>query len=100
MEKEVYLVNPCKASSLPFWKTNLINIPDNMKIVLEEEMVCIGAQDYVDERYFKLIHRMNSIMKPVLNDRYELVCCEVSEYAEHIADCYDDVSISAGEWQS
>ena len=26
MEKEVYLANPCKASSLPFWKTNLIKI--------------------------------------------------------------------------
>lgn len=38
MEKEVYLANPCKASSLPFWKTNLIKISENMKIVLEEDL--------------------------------------------------------------
>ena len=37
MEKEVYLENPCKASSLPFWKTNLVKIPDNMKIVLDDD---------------------------------------------------------------
>ena len=55
MEKDVYLANPCKASSLPFWKTNLINIPDNMKIVLEEDMKGTDAGDYVDERYFKLL---------------------------------------------
>ena len=97
MEKEVYLANPCKASSLSFWKTNLINIPDNMKIVSEEDMMGVGAQDYVDERYFKLIHRMNDIKKPVLDSRYELVCCEVSEYAKHIAVCYDDVGISTDE---
>lgn len=97
MEKEVYLVNPCKASSLPFWKTNLIKIPDNMKIVLEEEKMDLVDRDYVDERYFKLIHHMKNIEKPMLDSKYELVCCEVSEYAKHIADCYDDVGISAGE---
>ena len=97
MEKEFYLANPCKASSLPFWKTNLIYIPDNMKIVLKEDMMGIDAQDYVDERYFKLIHQMNDIKKPVLDNKYELVCCEVSEYAKHIAACYSDVGISSEE---
>ena len=97
MEKDVYLANPCKTSSLPFWKTNLINIPDHMKIILEEDMRGIDARDYVDERYFKLIHRMNHIRKPVLDNKYELVCGDASEYAKHIADCYDDTGISAGE---
>ena len=91
MEQEVYLANPCKASSLPFWKTNLINIPDNMKIVLEEDV------GYTDERFFKLIHRMKDIKKPVLDNQYEIVCCEVSEYAKHINACYDDVGISVEE---
>ena len=38
MEREVYLENPCKASSLPYWKSNLIKIPENMKVVLEEDL--------------------------------------------------------------
>lgn len=100
MEREIYLANPCKASSLPFWKTNLINIPENMKIVLEEDLQSIDTQEYLDERYFKLVHCMNDIEKPVLDSRYELVCCEVSKYAEHIAACYDDVRISDEELMS
>jgi len=94
MDKEVYLENPCKASSLPFWKTNLVKIPDNMKVVLENDLQSIGVRGYSDERFFKLIHRMNDIEKPVLDNRYEMVCCEVSEYAKHIAGCYSYIGIS------
>lgn len=94
MDKEVYLEKPCKASSLPFWKTNLVKIPDNMKVVLENDLQSIGVRGYFDERFFKLIHRMNDIEKPVLDDRYEMVCCEVSEYVKHIAGCYSDIGIS------
>ena len=96
MEREAYLANPCKSSSLPYWKTNLIKIPENMKIVLEKDMASI-VQEYTDERYFKLIHRMDDIKKPVLDNKYEVVCCEVSEYAKHIATCYSDVGISSEE---
>ena len=94
MEKEVYLVNPCKTSSLPFWKTNQISIPENMKIVLEENLHSVNVQKYIDERYFKLVHRMNDIEKPVLSNRYEVRVCAVSEYAKHITVCYDDIGIS------
>jgi len=97
MEREVYLANPCKASSLPFWKTNLVEIPENMKIVLDEDLHSVGVREYVDEKYFKLIHGMNDIEKPVLDGRYEMPCCEVSEYAKHIAACYSDVGISPEE---
>lgn len=100
MEKEVYSANPCKASSLPFWKTNQINIPENMKIVLEEDLQSIDIWEYSDERYFKLVHHMDAVERPMLDSRYELVCCEVSEYAEHIAACYDDIGISGEELAS
>lgn len=100
MEKKTYLANPCKASSLPYWKSNLIKIPENMRIVLEEDMTSVDVQEYTDERYFKLIHRMDDIRKPILDNRYELACCEVSEYAKHIDACYNDVSISTEELMS
>lgn len=94
MKKEVYLANPCKASSLPFWKTNRVDIPENMMIVLEEDLQGVAVREYLDERYFKLIHRMNDLEKPVLDNRYEMVCCEVPEYVKHISSCYDGVGIS------
>ena len=97
MERDVYLANPCKASSLPFWKANKIVIPENMKIVLDADLHNVDVREYIDEKYFKLIHGMNDIEKPVLDSRYEMLCCEVSEYAKHIATCYDDVGISTEE---
>ena len=100
MEKEVYLTNPCKASSLPYWKANLIKIPENMKIVPEDELQSVDVREYIDEPYFKLIHRMTDIEKPLLDSRYEFVCCEVSEYAEHIAACYNDIGMSSEELAS
>lgn len=97
MEKEVYVKNPCKVSSLPFWKTNQISIPENMKVVWEEDLNCVDVQKYTDERYFKLIHRMNDIEKPVLDARYEVRVCTVPEYAKQISNCYDDIGISEEE---
>ena len=97
MEKEVYLENPCKASSLPYWKSNLIKIPENMKVVLEEDLQSDEAQGYSNERFFKLIHRLKNIEKPMLDNKYCVVFCKASEYAKHIAACYDDVGISSDE---
>lgn len=97
MEKTVYLANPCKASSLPYWKSNLIQIPENMKVVLEDDLQSVEVQEYSDERFFKLIHHMKNIEKPMLGNRYCMLCCGVSEYAKHIAACYSDVGISPEE---
>ena len=73
MKKEIYLVNPCKASSLPFWKTNLVKIPENMKIVLEDDLQGVDILEYFDERFFKLMHHMRDIEKPLLDDKYEMI---------------------------
>lgn len=97
MKKEIYLSNPCKASSLPFWKTNLVKIPENMKIVLEDDLQGVDILEYSDERFFKLMHHMRDIKRPLLDNKYEMVYCEATEYAKHIAACYNDVGISAEE---
>ena len=97
MEKKDYLSNPCKASSLPFWKTNVVKIPENMKIVLEDDLQGVNILEYFDERFFKLMHHMRDIKRSLLDNKYEMVCCEVSEYAKHIAACYNGVDISTEE---
>ena len=97
MKKEIYLANPCKASSLPFWKTNLVKIPEHMKVVLEDDLHGEDTLKYSDERFFKLIHHMQESKRPLLDSKYEMVCCEVSEYAKHIAACYSNIGISTDE---
>lgn len=68
MKKDIYLANPCKASSLPFWKTNLVKIPENMKIVLEDDLQGVDILEYSDERFFKLMHHMQDIKSLCLHD--------------------------------
>lgn len=33
MDRDIYLIDPCKASSLPFWKTEMVTVPDFLKII-------------------------------------------------------------------
>ena len=50
-----YLDDPCKTSSLPFWKTVQIKLPENIAVIREDEFKeenCEGS----DEPYFKLVH--------------------------------------------
>ena len=37
MEKETYLADPCRVSSLPFWKTNSVTVPEGMLILREDD---------------------------------------------------------------
>ena len=66
-------------------------------MVLEDDLRSVEVQEYSDERFFKLIHYMKNIEKPILDNRYCMLCCGVSEYAKHIAACYSDVGISPEE---
>ena len=71
ISKEEYLADPCSASSLPFWKTEQFAVPENVSVFRDDEFdkeKCPGT----DERYFKLIHDLRSIPRPVLPKGYEL----------------------------
>ncbi len=62
MDKSTYLLDPCGASSLPFWNTNSIPIPEDLLILREDDpRLETVAQQCVDTPYFKLIHTMLGI---------------------------------------
>lgn len=56
--------NPCRVSSLPYWKTKSISVPDDMLIVHDEQYQTGHFDDYSDECYFRLRHDMNELQKP------------------------------------
>ena len=35
--KEAYLKNPCRAASLPYWKTQAVAVPENMRVLHADE---------------------------------------------------------------
>ena len=101
MDVGAYLADPCGASSLPYWKTNSISIPDDL-LILRDDDPCIVAEHtkYHDTPFFKLIHPMNHIDRPVLPDGFRFVCPDAKALSEHIASCYESERASAEELES
>ncbi|WP_373736312.1 GNAT family N-acetyltransferase [Bacteroides heparinolyticus] len=96
MNSEEYLNDPCGASSLPFWKTKKVIIPEHIA-VLREDLFCIADCDGIDEPYFKLMHNLKQIRQPKLITQFELIPCETLDFANHINECYAEESISLDE---
>lgn len=96
ISKDEYLINPCEASSLPFWKTEQYEIPDNISILRDNEL---NQADYigVDNQYFKLIHYLQNLFSSELSDKYILTDASVKELANHINECYVDEGVSFNE---
>ena len=95
MDRETYLRDPCLASALPFWKTEQVRIPENIRVIRED--LFGGCPAGSDEPYFKLIHRLEAVEPPALPPGFAFVSCDLGEYAEHIRLCYADVGVSAEE---
>ena len=97
LTKEQYLAAPCKAASIPYWKATSITIPDGMKILHHDEYDAAEYQQYIDEPYFRLIHNLKGLSKPVLPQGYSLCTAPLSEYAAHISTCYEGIGITEEE---
>lgn len=89
MEKQEYLQDPCRASSLPFWKTNSVKVPENL-LILREGDPCLSelCQIRMDTPYFKLIHHMHHIDRPRLPDGFRFIVPDEKALSEHITACY------------
>lgn len=98
MDKETYLLDPCGASSLPFWKTNAVTIPDDLLILRADDPRLPAAQlRYEDTPYFKLIHPMTQIDHLPLPEGFRYICPDEKALSEHIAACYTDIGMTADE---
>lgn len=93
MEKaflEEYLSNPCQASSLPYWKSLSISILDNMKIIKDIDYDKNKYLKYDDTPYFKMLHSLKKINKPLLRDGFYLANVDTDTFANHINECYGE----------
>ena len=99
MTKEEYLNNPCAASSLPFWKTEQVIIPENVCIIRDDEFdisSCPGR----DVPYFKLMNSLENTPSLVLDEAYILTDARVDELKVHIAECYREEGIAANDLET
>ena len=94
MTIEEYIKDPCKASSLPYWKTISYQIPNNIKVELEKYN---KESNEACEKYFKVIHYLDNIKTSVLPIDFILTSISIEEYVSHINSCYDEIRISVEE---
>lgn len=87
LAKEEYLQNPCRAASIPYWKAVRISVPENMKILHQDDFCADILEQYADEPYFRLIHDLQTEPAPV-PEGYSLCQGTAEEFAAHIQECY------------
>lgn len=93
MEATQYLKNPCKMSSLPFWKTNIMTVPDNM-VILRDDAFRQNPVYGLDEPYFRMQHHLSLIPCCQLSPAFELIDCNIEDYSIHICNCYEQEHVS------
>ena len=91
-----YLREPCAASSLPFWKTEQIRVPEGV-VILRDDAISTVNRPGRDDPYFKLIHHLEGLAHPPLPVGYEPAFCDDRAFARHICACYGADCVSAAE---
>ena len=97
MTKSEYLLDPCRVSSLPYWKTVTVQIPEGMRILHESDLRDAPLGSETPVRYFRLIHRLCSLERPAVPEGYTVTPLTPEMGAAQIQQCYDDISVSAEE---
>lgn len=87
--REEYLLDPCRASSLPYWKTMKMPIPPHVKIVHHDDLSPADPLLPKYDAYFRLKHDLTDISEPVLPTGYSLRPFTLTELAAHIGSCYE-----------
>lgn len=101
IRKEDYLKNPCGSLSIPYYKAKWINVPENMKIInsknIESGKLSFDHHEYIEELYFRLIHKLSNLNEAKLPEGYNLADASADELYSHINSCYENVHISLTE---
>ena len=97
MTLKEYRADPCRASSLPYWKTVSVRIPPDMRV--ERDDAYIPDPAWRDEIYFKLMGCPRSDA-PSLPRGFALASPSLYEFAGHIRLCYGMSAFSVSELEA
>lgn len=89
-----YKAAPTRAAALAFFKEEQFRVPENMRIVGDDEFSWDDLCSYTDEPYFKLYHDLKNIKSPRIPADFCLFDGGADDYYEHILRCYPDISIT------
>lgn len=98
MTKQQYMDNPCRTAAVPYWKAVRISLPNDMKILHDDEWNQEYLWMYQDEPYFRLRHDLQGLESATLpTEGFSIDQASIAEYADHINGCYESIGITAAE---
>ena len=100
MSKNEYLKNPCRASSLPYWKSACMTVPEHMKILHHEDFSVQMLEQYLDEPYFRLKHDLQAVKPAAVPDGFSFCAASLQDFSNHINECYGAPCMTVEELQS
>ncbi|MBD5146138.1 MAG: GNAT family N-acetyltransferase [Ruminococcus sp.] len=91
-----YLKDPCGTLSIPYWKNKNIITPEHIKIVHQNDFNAENFSDFTDEKYFRLIHRLENIKAFTLDDFTVRTAApeDIPLIVDLINKSYTDISVS------
>lgn len=96
-----YIQNPCAQLSIPYWKAKTRKVPDNIKIVHDSEYSSKKYSNYIDERYFRLLHSLNKI-EVIKIDGFEIITANENDNDTIVAvinESYEDLQVDLEQIQ-
>lgn len=97
-----YIKNPCCALSIPYWKQRNIKVPDNIKIVHNDEYNATDFVGYVDEPYFRLYHNLQVVQRACRDDLDIVVGTAetLDVFVDIINKSYNDLSVTKEQMEN
>ncbi len=97
-----YIKNPCRSLSIPYWKQRNIKVPDNIKIVHNDEYNAADFNGYIDEQYFRLYRDLQSVRRIERNDIGIVVVNDdmLDTIVDIINKSYNDLSVTKEQMKS
>lgn len=96
-----YLIDPCGAAALPFWKEKSMRMPETMRVVHARDLDAALLKEYRDTPYFRLLHDLKNIGKAALPEGYRMrtanAAADIPMLARLINACYETISVTENE---
>lgn len=98
-----YKENPCRLSSIPYWKMRTFKIPDNIKVIHHEDYNAESDNLWVDTKYFRLKHNLKKIETFTLDKMFEYSHVDTNserdlqEVVSIINECYTDIQVDLNQ---
>ena len=103
---EEYKSNPCRLSSLPYWKMETFNLPNHLKVIHHIDYDNIENNYEKDTKYFRLKHNLLNIEEPVLPKGFSYrevntdMENELLDIVRIINKSYEDIKVNLSQVQS